>query len=416
MTHAEHAREVIGWCRRLATMSDDRTATTRTFLSKPMRDVHTALAGWMARLGMKVRVDAAGNLRGIYPAASREPEDATKRFYIGSHLDTVPNAGAFDGVLGVILAVGLIELLGSRRFPFAIEVVGFSDEEGVRFGTPFLGSRALAGTFDAGLLDRSDESGRTVRDAILGFGLDPNRIPDAKVSGSALGYLEFHIEQGPVLEHKNLPLGIVDVISGQSRLDVTFTGAAAHAGTTPMALRRDALAGAASWIVEVEKEALAGSGLVATVGRIAVEPGAGNVVPARASLALDVRHASDDVRHSTVDRLTRAAELIGAERRLAITVEPRLDQASVPMDRPLSEMLARAVEQAGCPVERVTSGAGHDAMVLAEKMPAAMLFLRCAGGISHHPAEDVREDDVAVALAAGVKFLEELGRKAQLNG
>ncbi len=307
-------------------------------------------------------------------------------------------------------------MLGGRRFSYAIEVVGFSDEEGVRFGTPFLGSRALAGTFDAGLLDRPDESGRTMRDAIRGFGLDPNRIPDAKVRGNALGYLEFHIEQGPVLEHKDFPLGIVDVISGQSRLDFTFNGAAAHAGTTPMALRRDALAGAASWIVEVEKEALAVPGLVATVGRITVEPGAGNVVPARASLALDVRHAGDDVRLSAVDRLTREAERIAVERRLAITVEPRLDQQSVPMDRSLSEMLARAVEQAGCPVERVTSGAGHDAMVVAEKMPAAMLFLRCAGGISHHPAEDVREDDVAVALAAGVKFLEELGRKLNSMG
>ena len=416
MTHAEQAREVIRWCRRLATMSDDRAATTRTFLSKPMRDVHTALAGWMARVGMKVRVDAAGNLRGIYPPASSAPEDAVRHFYIGSHLDTVPNAGAFDGVLGVVLAIGLLEILGGRRFPYAIEVVGFSDEEGVRFSTPFLGSRALAGTFDAGLLDRLDDSGRTMRDAIRSFGLDPNRIPEAKVRGRALGYLEFHIEQGPVLEHKDLPLGIVDVISGQSRLDVTFNGAAAHAGTTPMALRRDALAGSASWIVEVEKEALAVPGLVATVGRIAVEPGVGNVVPARASLALDVRHAADDVRHCSVARLTSAAERIAAERRLEITVEPRLDQPSVPMDRWLSEILTGAVEQAGHPVERLTSGAGHDAMVLAEKMPAAMLFLRCAGGISHHPAEDVREDDVAAALAAGVKFLEELGRKAQLNG
>ena len=411
MTSLEQAREAIRWCRQLATLSEDRGATTRTFLSKPMRDVHTALAAWMARVGMTVRVDAVGNIRGVYPPLiSRTSAATVPRFYIGSHLDTVPNAGAFDGVLGTVLAIALVELLGEKRFSFAIEVIGFSDEEGVRFGAPFLGSRALAGTFDAGLLDLTDEAGRPLRDAIRAYGLDPGRIPDARVREKALGYLEFHIEQGPILENLNLPLAVVDVISGQSRAEVSFVGAAGHAGTTPMKLRKDALACAAAWISEVEREALTTPGLVATVGRLAIEPGAGNVVPGRAVASLDVRHPLDRVREAAVQKLSAAAEEIAARRRLTATIEPRLDQPSVAMDATIASLLDAALEQAGAPAHRMCSGAGHDAMVLAAIMPAGMLFLRCEGGISHHPAENVREDDVALALDAGLRFLGELER------
>jgi allantoate deiminase len=401
---AAQAREVIRWCRQVAKLSEDPKNTTRTFLSRPMREVHTALAPWMARIGMAVRVDAVGNLRGVYDAAAQE----TPRLYIGSHLDTVPNAGAFDGVLGVVLAIALIELLGGKRFPFAIEVIGFSDEEGVRFGAPFLGSRALTGEFDNALLDRRDHAGKTVREVIRAFGLDPNRIPDAKASPKAIGYLEFHIEQGPVLENLDLPLAVVDVISGQTRAELTFTGSAAHAGTTPMKLRKDALACAAAWISEVEREALATSGLVATVGEIAVEPGAGNVVPHRAVVSLDVRHPADAMRKSAAERLLKAAEDIATRRGLEMTCEPRLDQPSVAMDSSMAAMLERSVEQAGVPTHRMSSGAGHDAMVMGAKMPAGMVFLRCEKGISHHPAENVREDDVTAALETGLKFLDEL--------
>lgn len=409
MTSLEQAREVIRWCRQLAKLSDDRNTITRTCLSKPMRDLHTVLAAWMARVGMTVRVDAIGNIRGVYPPRlSPVPVAETPRFYIGSHLDTVPNAGAFDGVLGTVLAIALVELLEEKRFPFAIEVVGFSDEEGVRFGAPFLGSRALAGTFDTALLDRLDAAGRSLRDAIRHFGLDPNRIPDAEAPANALGYLEFHIEQGPVLENLNLPLAVVDVISGQSWAELTFDGVAGHAGTTPMKIRKDALACAAAWIAEVEREALTTSGLVATVGSIAVEPGVGNVVAGRAVASLDVRHPADRMREAAAERLSKAAREIATRRGLTMTSEPRLDQPSVAMDPALAAMLDRALEQSGAPPHRMPSGAGHDAMVLAAKMPVGMLFLRCEGGISHHPAENVREDDVAVALDAGLKFLNEL--------
>jgi allantoate deiminase len=336
------------------------------------------------------------------------PVAAAPRFYIGSHLDTVPNAGAFDGVLGTVIAIALVELLGDKRFPFAIEVIGFTDEEGVRFDAPFLGSRALAGTFDTALLDRTDSRGRSVRDAIRHFGLEPNRIPDARAPANALGYLEFHIEQGPVLENLNLPLAVVDVISGQSRAELTFTGSAGHAGTTPMKLRKDALACAAAWITEVEREALTTSGLVATVGRIAVEPDAGNVVPGRAVVSLDVRHPSDATRKSAAERLLKAADEIATRRGVSLKSEARLDQPAVAMDPGISAMLDRALEQSGAPTHRMSSGAGHDAMVLAEMMPAGMLFLRCEGGVSHNPNENVREDDVAAALDAGCRFLDEL--------
>ena len=213
-----------------------------------MRDVHAELSQWMERVGMTARVDAAGNLRGVLPAAST----TTKRLFIGSHLDTVPHAGAFDGILGVVMGIALVELLGARRLPYAIEVVGFSEEEGVRFGVPFIGSRGLAGTLSTDVLGRRDANGRTVADAIQAYGLDPTRVEDAQAGADALGYLEFHIEQGPVLDHLALPLAIVSTIAGQSRVTVVFTGVANHAGTTPMNARRDALAGAAEWIAGVE--------------------------------------------------------------------------------------------------------------------------------------------------------------------
>lgn len=400
------ARDAIRFCRRLAEFSEEPAFTTRTFLSSPMREVHAHLTDWMTRIGMSARVDAAGNLRGVYPASS----PSAPRLFIASHLDTVPRAGAFDGVLGVVLGVALVDLVNGRRFPFGIEVVGFSDEEGVRFGVPFIGSRALSGTIDEALLSRTDPTGRTVSDAIRDYGLDPGCIGEARAADPAIGYLEFHIEQGPVLETAGLPLGIVDVIVGQTRVEVVFTGTAGHAGTTPMSGRRDALACAAEWIGVAEREALATPGLVATVGRIEAQPGASNVIAGRSSATLDLRHADDAVRREAVDRLAVRAREIAARRGLDVAWLMRLDQPAVAMDRTLVATLERAVRRAGVPVHRLPSGAGHDAMIMATRMPAAMLFLRSPGGISHHPDESVIEDDVAAALEAGRYFLDELAR------
>jgi len=357
---------------------------------------------------MDVRADAAGNLRGLY--AGREPGAA--RLLIGSHVDTVPDAGAFDGVLGVVLGIGLLEALGGRRLKFAVEVVAFSEEEGVRFGVPFLGSRALVGTLDGDLLGQKDAAGVTVDEAIRSFGLDPGRAGEAVLSDDVRGYFEFHIEQGPVLDSLALPLGVVDAIAGQSRLTFVFRGRANHAGTTPMHLRHDALAGAAEWILAVEHLAGGVPGLVATVGRIAAKPGAGNVVPGEVETSLDVRHADDATRGRAVDALLDSARRIAARRGLRVEWTTQLDQPAVPCNPALTATLGRAVAAAGFQVHRLTSGAGHDAMILAQKVPVAMLFLRSPGGISHHPDETVRPEDVAAAITAGLSFLHELDRLA----
>ena len=256
----ELADQVIARCRSLAAYTEEPWFTTRTFLSAPMRDVHARLRGWMEEAGLCVWIDDAGNIRGRYEA--RHPD--APRLYIGSHLDTVPRAGAFDGILGVVLGVALIGALSGRRFGFHIEVIGFSEEEGVRFGVPFIGSRALIGQAGDDLLATRDAQGATVADAIRAFGLDPTRLASARADDAAIGFLEFHIEQGPVLEELCYPVALVDTIAGQSRLSVVFHGEANHAGTTPMRLRRDALAGAAEWVVAVERAAATNPDMFAT--------------------------------------------------------------------------------------------------------------------------------------------------------
>lgn len=401
---AAAARDVVRRCRALAVHSEEQGFTTRAFLCDSMCLVHADLSSWMTGLGMHVQVDAAGNLRGTLRGTSA----GAPRLFIGSHLDTVPHAGAFDGVLGVVMGVALVEALGKRRLPFTIEVIGFSEEEGVRFGVPFIGSRALVGTVDDALLAKEDAHGISVERAIRAYGLDPARMPDARAELPALGYLEFHIEQGPVLDALGLPLAIVEGIAGQSRVDVTFAGASGHAGTTPMDVRRDALAGAAEWIGLVEQEARRTPGLVATAGRIEARPGAANVIAGWCRSTLDVRHADDRVRVAAAVRLRASAEHVAARRGLSVDWSAGVDQSATPMAPGLVAKLARAVERAGAPVKMLTSGAGHDAMIVAAHMPASMLFLRSPGGVSHHPDEVVMEADVALAISAGLHFLDEL--------
>jgi allantoate deiminase len=406
------AEEVLARCRKLATLSEDVGGTQRTFLSPPMRDCHREVSSWMKSLGMSVSVDAVGNLRGFYAGAS----PSAPRILIGSHLDTVPNAGAFDGILGVVLAVGLVESLHGLKLPFGIEVVGFSEEEGVRFGVPFIGSRALVGRVDDELLGRKDGNGISVRKAIQDFGLNPNEISKAALRGDVLGYIEFHIEQGPVLENLGRPLGVVEAIVGQNRLEFTFLGQANHAGTTPMNLRRDALAAAVEWIVAVENLARRTADLVATVGFVEAKPGATNVIAGEARATLDIRHASDRARTEALDELIRQAETIVAQRGVTVKWRTLLSQNAVAMDPFLTEQIEQAIQKAGCEPHRMASGAGHDAMILAEKIPAAMIFLRTPGGISHDPAESVHLDDVAKALECGHHLLAQLAASQEFLG
>jgi allantoate deiminase len=374
-----------------------------------MHDVHAEVGGWMSSAGMDVSIDELGNLRGVFAGAS------SRRLYIGSHLDTVPHAGAFDGILGVVAGIALVGQLNRRELPFTIEVVGFSDEEGVRFGVPFIGSRGFAGTADAALRATCDCDGISIARAIELFGIGQGAVP-SRAEAHAIGWIELHIEQGPVLELLDYPLGVVESIVGQSRFDVTLSGTANHAGTTPMPRRRDALAGMAEWIVAVEREAQGAPGLVATVGRIEAEPGATNVIAGECRASLDVRHARDDVRESACDRFLTLAGTIAARRNLRVASRTLMSQAAVSMDAALTARLAASVDRAGYPLHRMSSGAGHDSMIVAPLMPAAMLFVRSPGGISHHPDETVTERDVAAALDVLVRVVNELAASYETPG
>ena len=405
----DRALRVMAECDRIAAMTEEPGRITRRFLTAPMHVVHAHLRNRMGAMGMTVRVDAAGNLRGLWQL----PNASGKRLLMGSHIDTVPDAGAYDGVLGVVMALEWVQIAQELKLHLAIEVIAFSEEEGVRFGVPFIGSRAVAGRFDQALLDTRDSEGITLANAICAFGLDPADIHGALLDPGAIGFVEIHIEQGPVLEAEGLGLAVVSGIVGQTRLSLEFTGRANHAGTTPMRLRHDALAAAAEWITQVEALACATDGLVATVGKIAVKPNAGNVVPGEVEVSLDLRHAHDASRISAVEKLMESANRIAERRGLALQRTDRLDQPAVPMDERLTSFLADAIEAAGMPVKQMPSGAGHDAMVLAARVPTTMLFLRSPGGLSHHPAESVLEEDVEAALRVGSKFLERVAADAR---
>jgi len=376
--------EIIRRCGLLARCTEEPGHITRTFLSPPMREVHRLVREWMEEAGLRVWVDAVGNIRGV--------SDDGPRLMIGSHHDTVPHAGRYDGVLGVIIGIALAE---QRIAP--LEVVGFSEEEGVRFGKPFIGSRALAG---------SPVLEPEILEAIGAYGLDAAEIPQAAIDDNIRGFLEFHIEQGPVLESMELRLGVVEAIAGQSRVAVSFLGKASHAGATPMMHRRDALAAAAEWIGFVERKARDTAGLVATVGQLEVQSGAVNVVPGLVRATLDVRHADDGVRTEALGTLESAARSSARDRNVRVAWDERHHQPATGMDSCMVEALCSAMESAGHAAHRMVSGAGHDAMILARKVPAAMLFLRSPGGISHHPHEAVLPSDVDAALAVGIRFLE----------
>jgi allantoate deiminase len=400
-TNTDRADGIIARCRQLATCSEVAGETTRLFLTPQMCEVHALLKGWMEAAGMTVRIDAIGNLRGVWPGLTAN----CPRLLIGSHLDTVPNAGAFDGILGVVLGLAVVEQLRGQHLPFAIEVIGFSEEEGVRFNKPFLGSLALIGKLDAETLARTDRNGITIAEAIRNYGLDPTNLSDALLPEEAFAYLEFHIEQGPILESEGASLGIVEALVGQTRIQLTFTGQANHAGTTPMRLRHDAMAAAADWIVAVEAYANANAGLVATVGKVETSPGAGNVIAGRVSASLDVRHVDDQTRQAALSTLMDFANSAAARRGVQVSALTQLEQSAVPLSPLLTQLLQTAADRADIPSRRMISGAGHDAMIVAQRLPSAMLFLRSPGGLSHHPDESVLPQDVEAALVTAMEFL-----------
>jgi allantoate deiminase len=391
-------------CKALSRFTEREGQILRTFLSPPMEDCHRLLCRWMEAAGLRVSVDRVGNLRGYYAAA--DESSSTPRLILASHLDTVPNAGRYDGILGVVLGLSLVEALQGRRLKFGIEVIGFSDEEGVRYGVPFIGSRALAGTLGPGHLARRDADGILMASALGDYSAAHPEAEEPALHPHSRGYLEFHIEQGPLLEDAGLALGVVEAIAGQSRATITFRGRAGHAGTTPMTLRRDPLAAAAEWLVGIEAMALAIPGLVATTGRINCEPGAANVIPGLARCSLDVRHAGDEVRRTALEQMLASARAVAAPRQIAVEHVVEHDQPAVALDPVLTALAENAVQSAGVRPVRMVSGAGHDAMILAQRIPSTMIFLRSPGGISHHPDESVLAEDVAAALRAGLSFLD----------
>jgi len=364
----------------------------------------------MRDAGLEVRIDAVGNLRGRVEG-SRPTAPA---LLLGSHLDSVRDAGRYDGPLGILVAIEAADRLrnGPQRLPFPVEVIAFADEEGLRFQTTYLGSCALAGSFDPAFLELVDANGVTLRQAMEAFGGKPDALAaTALLTGEALAYLEVHIEQGPYLESVEAPVGVVTAISGQSRILAAFAGEAGHAGTVAMHLRRDPLPAAAEIVLAAENLARQTPGLLATVGTIEVTPGASNVIPGQARFSIDIRHPEDEIRTDAVSALERRVRQVAASRSLTVEWRIARDHSAVLCDPSLTNRLADAVAAAGLRVERLPSGAGHDAVVMSEIVPVGMLFVRCAGGISHHPAESVDIDDVATAIDVLDRFLDALANE-----
>jgi allantoate deiminase len=393
--------EIVGRINRLGAISETPAHLTRIFLTPEHRAAADLILTWMRDAGMRAHLDAIGNVCGRY-----EGERAgLPCLMLGSHYDTVRDAGKWDGPLGLITAISCVADLHKRgrRLPFAIEVTGFADEEGVRFASTLLGSRAVAGTFNEGVLGTRDNAGISMRDALIQFGLDPDHIgAAARIGSELLAYVELHIEQGPVLEAQNLPVGVVTAIAGATRLAAKLTGMAGHAGTVPMALRRDALTGAAECISRIEEVCRTDQGgLVGTVGYIHATPGATNVIPGQVSFTIDLRAPTDTHRKRAVSDIVRQIEAIAKRRNLALQVDVTHENRTVPCAPWLKAQMAAAVVAEGYPVFEMPSGAGHDGMAMVDIADVAMLFVRCRGGISHHPDEHV---DVADA-DAGARVL-----------
>lgn len=394
------AARVMARADELAAISETPEGLTRVYLSPQHLQANQQAALWMTQAGMTVWQDSVGNICGRYEGE----QEGAPAILLGSHLDTVRNAGRYDGMLGVLTAIEVVHSLHrqGRRLKKAIEIVGFCDEEGTRFGITLLGSRGLTGTWPESWLAQTDADGVSVAQAMVLAGLDPARIHLAARSQEEIAaYLELHIEQGPCLEQEGLALGVVEAINGARRLNCCFTGEAGHAGTVPMSHRKDALAAAAEWMVLVEALTREQSGnLVATVGTLRCAPGAVNVIPGEVTLTLDIRGPNDQPLDALLNRLLASAQEIAARRQLQFSAEEFYRIAATACDSELQRVLSEAVQEVQEVAVSLPSGAGHDAIAIAERWPSAMLFVRCKGGISHHPAESVTADDVALAIDA----------------
>lgn len=391
----------------LALVTDEPGKITRFYLSDAHKRAIELVKGWFREAGLEPAVDPAGSIHARLEG--REP--GLPALIIASHIDSVADAGRYDGNLGVLAGLAVVEELRrlNEVLPFALEIIAFGDEEGVRFPQTLTGSRAVAGRFDVSALEGRDRDGISMREALIRFGLDPDAIVTvARKPGEVLAYLELHIEQGPVLQTANQPLGVVTSIASIQRLTATVTGEAGHAGTVPMPFRHDALAAAAEMVLAVEREAQAAPGLVGTVGRIEVAPGAVNVIPGTVTFTLDLRGPDDGARHALVDRVRAALAEIAARRGVSLVLAGGYEEQATPCHPAIQLALSATIEAMGYQAIRLSSGAGHDAMAFERLCPTGMLFLRCKDGISHNPLESITEADADIALTAMLDFVRRL--------
>jgi allantoate deiminase len=426
-----NSRLLMRWLDELGAVTDEPGILTRTFLSPAMKQAIEKVAGWMRLAGLTVYQDEVGNVVGRLEAGKSDSRVLPRTLVLGSHLDTVRNAGRFDGPVGVLLPILALGELGRRGvlLPFAVEVVGFSEEEGVRFDSAYLGSKGYAGLLTAADLSRRDDGGISVAESLSAWRAEtaliprclPSRVLQKPIRGgkfrgkNMLGYVEVHIEQGPVLEKANLAVGTVSAIASQTRGRLIFGGRAGHAGTTPMNLRKDALAGAAEFIMAAEACAKSQPPLVATVGTIEVTGGASNVIPGQVILTVDVRHAHDGLCKKAVRSLVTAAKGIARRRGLSCQWMQTMQHPATPCSKILSASLSQSVKAVQGRNLSLLSGAGHDAVVMARLTDVAMLFVRCRGGVSHHPDEHASSADLNVALRVVVDLIERLAEREQLT-
>ncbi len=396
---------VMAWSDLLGGLSDDVDGLTCAYLTDAHCKTASQLGQWMREAGMTVTIDAVGNVIGRYPS----DRPGAKTLITGSHYDTVRNGGKYDGRAGILLPIAVVRYLHERgeKLPFHLEVVGFSEEEGVRFKSTFLGSNAIIGRFDPALLERQDSNGISMRMAMQQAGHDPSQIGEiARNPKDLLGFVEVHIEQGPILLDHDLPAGIVTSIAGSCRYLVELTGVASHAGTTPMSMRRDAAAAAAEIVLYVEQRCAEAPALVGTVGQLHVPDGSVNVIAGRCRLSLDIRAADDAIRDAAVTDIVARITTISQRRRIGLQLDLVMRAAAVPCAPWLAQQLAAATERAGIPPFLLSSGAGHDAMSMAHITPVAMLFTRCGnGGISHNPLETMTADDAQISGQILLDFL-----------
>jgi allantoate deiminase len=404
----QRAEKIVSRINELAAVSEAGDGITRRYGTEAFLEGANKVLQWMQEAGLRVRVDHIGNVRGVW----RSDDPAAKTLVIASHIDTVQDAGRWDGPLGVLTGLDLLEdiIQSKKKLPFHIELIAFCDEEGVRFHTTYLGSKVVAGSFDRELLFRKDEEGISLEEVIHKIGGETSELEeDAIVPGEWLGYFEIHIEQGPVLYERKIPAAFVTAIAGQVRAEVVFKGVAGHAGTVPMDLRNDALCGSSEFILGLEKLALASAHeLVATVGKLQIRHAASNVIPGEVLCSVDIRSPDEEVLSRSHERIRELSEQVGRQRKLGVEWEVLQVSRPVVCDAWMNGLLAQSIKGTGYEPLGLVSGAGHDAVPISAVSPVAMLFVRCFKGISHHPLENVETADIAAVIAISDNFIHQL--------